>query len=326
MTEKGVPLTAKGEIRETNIKPDAELSISYLRGYASCNPDPAGYTFSKDEHSLFQMAFVLKGTVNWSTLGSRKPFATIQQQQHNLVLINPRQSCLQFSPDEYTEVIYINLGADFLFRYLPAEHPCYPLFADSMQKKKAALFAVQNMHITPEINAILSSLENSAHTGFSERLFLKSKIIELLALQFSQFELLAQNTRAHLLKKDIYDKMNEAREILIGSSERQLSLRKLAHMVGTNEFNLKKQFKVAFGTTVFGYLNQYKMERAKAMLIAGDVKIAEVSDKMGYKHATHFTSAFKKYFGYVPNKIKMLFLLFDPELFIPEFILYLVEA
>jgi len=32
--------------------------------------------------------------------------------------------------------------------------------------------------------------------------------------------------------------------------------------------------------------------------------VAETSKKMGYKHATHFTNAFKKYFGFLPNKIK----------------------
>lgn len=129
----------------------------------------------------------------------------------------------------------------------------------------------------------------------------------------SQFEQ-TENDQLQLgLKKEELDRMQEVKEILMRNIESQFSLRTLAHMVGTNEFNLKKNFKAAFGTTVYGYFNQYKMEQAKAMLIEGDTKVAEVSGKMGYKHATHFTSAFKKYFGYLPTKIKMSMLLLDPE-------------
>lgn len=60
--------------------------------------------------------------------------------------------------------------------------------------------------------------------------------------------------------------------------------------------NFKQQFKAAYSVPYMSYLNQYKMEQAKVML-------------MGYKPVTHFTSAFKKYFGYLPDKIKMLMLI-----------------
>jgi len=46
------------------------------------------------------------------------------------------------------------------------------------------------------------------------------------------------------------------------------------------------------------------MEYAKSLLVENDLSIAEIADKTGYKHATHFTTAFKKYFGFLPNKIK----------------------
>ncbi|MNT78841.1 Helix-turn-helix domain protein [compost metagenome] len=46
------------------------------------------------------------------------------------------------------------------------------------------------------------------------------------------------------------------------------------------------------------------MEKARSILLAKDITVAEIAKKVGYKHATHFTSAFKKYFGYLPNKIK----------------------
>ena len=225
---------------------------------------------------------------------------------------------LEPSDAEPNEIILIKISAGFFSRYLPEHHPAFINLQSGIHQKKTVLFSEQQLHVTPEISAILNSMENSAHTGFCGKLFLESKVIELLAIQLSQFELLQEQPKP-VLKPDELDRMEEIRSILIRNMDRQLSLRTLAHMVGTNEFNLKKQFKAAYGTTVYGYLNQYKMEQAKAMLIQGDSRISEVSGKMGYKHATHFTSAFKKYFGYLPNKIKMLMLVFDPEFYMVLF-------
>ena len=33
-------------------------------------------------------------------------------------------------------------------------------------------------------------------------------------------------------------------------------------------------------------------------------RITEIAEAVGYKHATHFTNAFKKFFGYLPQSLK----------------------
>ncbi|RYY33343.1 MAG: AraC family transcriptional regulator, partial [Sphingobacteriaceae bacterium] len=104
------------------------------------------------------------------------------------------------------------------------------------------------------------------------------------------------------------EKMNHVRDILLDNLNTELSLKELANQVGTNEFDLKRNFKKVFGNTVFGYLHQHKMEKAKQLLLTANNKVATVAELMGYKYATHFTNAFKKYFGYLPHKLKLLIL------------------
>src|SRR5690606_36936688 len=77
----------------------------------------------------------------------------------------------------------------------------------------------------------------------------------------------------------------------------------LAHAVGTNEATLKKHFKAVYGTTVFGYLTARRMELAKALLLSKELKVAAVAQEVGYKYASHFTTAFRKHFGVLPNKL-----------------------
>ena len=160
------------------------------------------------------------------------------------------------------------------------------------------------MYITPEMSAILQRIGHSISDKFCNQLLLESKVIELMALQITQYEELERIQTPTTLKKEELERMQQAREILIGHTGDQLSLRTLAHLVGTNEYNLKRDFKTVFGTSVYRYLSQYKMEQAKDLMINTNNTIAEISQRIGYKHATHFTSAFKKYFGYLPNKIK----------------------
>jgi len=314
MTAKGEELTVKGEFPGNKINSVNDIAFCYSKRSAGKNQDEAVNTaLPFASQPLFQMVFTLKGNITFSDADLKKDFVTIGDQQHNLMLVYPEKLSSKYIEDQQHEIIYITFSPSFLFRYLPQEHSSYLHLSTALAAGRPAVFSKQNMHVTPEINAILNSIDNSPHKGFCERLFLESKMIELLTLQISQFEYAKENNQVLQLKREALDKMHEAREILVSNIEKPLTLRRLAHMVGTNEFNLKKHFKTAFGITVYGYLNQHKMVQARAMLIEGESKVAEVSVKMGYKHATHFTSAFKKYFGYLPTKIKMGLLLFDPE-------------
>lgn len=311
MTQTGELLTPKGDIYDSAFHSRKQRKISYL-AYSGRIQD---FSFDHNEANAgisYKMLFVRKGDLSCSTSGKKAPYITLNSQQHNLITVSKDTVLKTSNKEDDIELIVINLSASFLSSYLPTHHPSAKclLKADHSTPR---LFSAHNLFITPEISAILNSIENSVHTGFCMELFLESKIIELLVLQLVQVEQASAEEVPGKLKKEEMDKMNEVREILISDSNSQHSLRTLAHMVGTNEFNLKKNFKLVFGTTVYGYLNQYKMEEAKKMLVSGYHNVSEVSGKMGYKHATHFTSAFKKYFGYLPTKIKMSFLLFDPE-------------
>lgn len=315
MTVKGEELTVKGEFNENIFNTAPSISFCYSReSIADQSHKTVAKMYNDTNLPLFQMVFTLRGKISFSHTRDQNPFSTIGSQQHNLLLLYPDKVSLQFSEEEPNEIIYINFSPAFLLRYLPPEHSSYLHLQKAMEKGLPEVFAKQNLHLTPAISAILNAIDNSPHTGFCERLFMESKVIELLMLQITQLKFSQKNTGVQHLKREALERMYEVKEILLKNIDTQLPLRTLAHMVGTNEFDLKKNFKAVFGTTVYGYLNQHKMEQAKTILLQGETKVAEVSQKMGYKHATHFSSAFKKYFGYLPTKIKMLFLIADPEM------------
>lgn len=98
--------------------------------------------------------------------------------------------------------------------------------------------------------------------------------------------------------------IEKAKKIIEADLSKNHTIQQLAKLSGTNEQYLKKNFKAFYGKTVQKHATDIKMAYAKELIKTQDLKMAEIASKVGYKHATHFTAAFKKYFGFVPQKLK----------------------
>ncbi len=59
-----------------------------------------------------------------------------------------------------------------------------------------------------------------------------------------------------------------------------------------------------FGTTVFGYLFDYKMQLAKQYLLDTEKPISEVALLCGYEYVSHFSTAFKRKYGFSPLEMR----------------------
>ncbi len=129
----------------------------------------------------------------------------------------------------------------------------------------------------------------------------KFKEIWLLAISSLIFQ---DKKDKQVLPEDAVDQMNKVKHILSTRYSEPLTLKEIAHEVGTNEFSLKKNFKILFGRTVFQYWTDLKMGMARRWILDSQLNISEVAEKLGYMHATHFSAAFKKHFGYLPNTLK----------------------
>jgi AraC-like DNA-binding protein len=252
-----------------------------------------------------QMFFCLGKNIAYFS-GYGRQFVKFKTYQHNLMLIPEGDIAVQWRPFEENEAFAINVSAEFFLTNLADGHPLKVRFQEAVQEKLPALFIQQNLPMSPKIASILFEILNCDYKPSHKELFVKAKVMELMALQLAQGEVQPSQSSLHVLSEDDREKMLQAKDILVSNLEAPLSLKDLAHQVGTNEFNLKKNFKLLFGDTVFGYLHTVRMEKAKELLCDEEVKIRDIAQTIGYKHATHFTTAFKKYYGCLPTKIKLV--------------------
>jgi two-component system response regulator YesN len=65
-------------------------------------------------------------------------------------------------------------------------------------------------------------------------------------------------------------------------------------------------FKQNFGKGFAEYLNELRIERAKASLVGTDERVFEIAEKVGYKEYKYFCSIFKSFTGITPTQYRKL--------------------
>jgi len=149
----------------------------------------------------------------------------------------------------------------------------------------------------------LRQILHCPYQGFTRRIFLESKVLELLSL------LLGEEVERHSdkplfanLKPDDVDRVHYAKEILLQNLINPPSLPELARQVGLNECTLKRGFRQVFGTTAFGYLYNHRLEEARQLLLERRLNVSEVAHALGFSNCSHLSRAFRQRYGVSPKQ------------------------
>lgn len=86
--------------------------------------------------------------------------------------------------------------------------------------------------------------------------------------------------------------------------EEDISMQTLADIVFLHPVYLSKIFKLETGGTLSDYILGRKMERASWLIRSTNMKMIDISGKLGYQHQTYFFKVFKKYFGMTPQEFR----------------------
>lgn len=174
-----------------------------------------------------------------------------------------------------------------------------------LEHEKESYFQID--HTTPEMRVALEQIINCPFTGLTKKIYLESKCLEIIALKLEQLAAGENNsTKATALKRDDIDRIHYAKEILAQNLDNPPSLIELARQVGLNDYKLKLGFRQVFGTTAFSYLHQQRMEKARQLLLEGQMNVKEVARAVGYTNQSHFATAFRKQFGTNPKSYDLL--------------------
>ena len=111
---------------------------------------------------------------------------------------------------------------------------------------------------------------------------------------------------------DIYDESisfeeldiaKEAKNHLLKNFITAPTIQVLAHLCATNESKLKKVFKKVYKTTIYGYIQKLRLEKANLLLKDQSLNIGQIALEVGYKHQGHFSKLFFENFGVYPKDL-----------------------
>lgn len=156
--------------------------------------------------------------------------------------------------------------------------------------------------VMPTMKLAAEQILNCCYEGEIKRLYLEGKAIEIVALHLQQLLSDTQETKKYpTLSVDDIERIHQAKEILLQNFLEPLSLSELARQIGFNDFKLKWGFRKVFGTTVFGYLNDYRLSKAKHLIAQDDLSISEIANAVGFTNHSYFSAIFKRKYGINPR-------------------------
>jgi AraC-like DNA-binding protein len=199
----------------------------------------------------------------------------------------------------------IHLTPDRLQTLFGDEIDCFPSELQRMVSLDESLPFSPVRNITPEMQIALQQMLDCPYRGVMKQMYLESKAIEVLVLWFDQAAADDRPPSPTTMPKVVdADRIYQAKEILLQHLDNPPSLLSLARQVGLNDCTLKRGFKQIFGTTVFGYLHQHRMEKARSLILENQHSITVIAQAVGYTNLSAFSSAFRKQYGISPRAIQ----------------------
>jgi len=255
-------------------------------------------SIAEPEH--IEMHFTLVGEGCMNNLSSGKEYR-FSGNEHNLHYTPQFIGSSHYEEGAVHKFFEVRLTKRFFLSLAQDSSPMLMDFAEKVDKELEV--SAQNLPISFAMHQCIHDIIHLQMTGGLRGLFLQSKCIELLTLQAQAHEHAPDHGARACKTSQDKERIYFARDYLVDHATCPPSLTELARVAGLNEFKLKKGFKEVFDTSVFGYLNTFRLNEAKTSLLSG-ASIKDVADQLGYSSVPHFTRAFKEKFGVTPGRVE----------------------
>ena len=164
----------------------------------------------------------------------------------------------------------------------------------------------KTLPVCSKIRSIIEGLVNTRYTGSLENIYINAQLHMLLLLSLdcmsSDTEPVLPECR-FLNNPADKDKVTLAKEVLMQHIGEPITIKELSRKVAMNECYLKKGFKEMYGTTIFDFYQNQRMQHAKYLLYEKGMSVTDVSMMLGYSSISHFSTAFKKQTGLKPCEL-----------------------
>ncbi len=249
------------------------------------------------DQSLIQFYFATEGGASF--LFNRGNYRLELEVEKSLLFYNPLMALpLDIEVKPHSKLVFLYITVENLHRlFVTGSEEIAFLNQENINQK-----FYTDRPITPMLALTVNQLFQDNIQGPARKVFEKAKAYEILALFFNKEEGKDVEQCPFLNDEDNVQRIREAKKILIEKMVSPPTLKELSREIGLNEYRLKEGFKNIYGKTVFQFLNDYRLDKARQLLESGKFKVNDAAYQIGYTNPSHFIAAFRKKFGVTPKK------------------------
>ncbi|MCX2429450.1 MULTISPECIES: AraC family transcriptional regulator [unclassified Pedobacter] len=257
----------------------------------------------RDVPDMVKLRFTLSGSARIYNQVNKKQY-DFNANQQNIIYMPELDGTGVYDTNQNYRFFEVHFAKEKFLQLAENSNQALQVLAEHLDSGRYAQIAEQDLPVSWAMQNCMQEILHCQYTGGLKLLFIESKCTELLVLQAESFER-AVAKKNNLPLPSAYDKdcIYFARDYLIKHIHQPPSVAALARICGINEYKLKQGFKGLFDKSIFGYLNDHKLQQAREMLLEG-TPIKSVAFQLGYSSVQHFSNAFKQKFAVSPGKVR----------------------
>jgi len=171
-----------------------------------------------------------------------------------------------------------------------------PEFAELLARKPPFLFLKDTQDIGTLLRSLVLELDGGAapEEWFAQSLF--------FALHVRISRLLSETERFRQDAGQRY--VSDALQYMRTNYDREIRITEVASAVNVHPAYLQRLFRKTRGLTMIAWLNRYRMEQAKMLLLTTDLPLADLCGYVGMNSRQHFSAIFREHVGISPAEFR----------------------
>ena len=223
---------------------------------------------------------------------------SLKQNSINIITSSKQDLKITTREDEQTEIFTLCIADFFLKRYL-SSNPNEPIdFLYNLLYENSTCKLINTHPIDALSLYIIDKILGIKADSFMKSITCEHHILEFIIQRLSLLDIVEEK-----IEEDEFCISKSAKDILLKSFVNPPSIELLAHMCATNETKVKKVFKKIYKTTIYGYIQKLRLEKANLLLKEQTLNIGEIAKEVGYKHQGHFSKLFFETYGVYPKDL-----------------------
>ena len=173
---------------------------------------------------------------------------------------------------------------------------------DTLIKSLQSGISIQQVPCTGRFLSSMNNLTENPYSGDLSRVFIEGCMLMLLAETARVVAQQSERPNHHGLTRKAVDRCHEVRQIIERDIASPPSLSQLSQVTGINATTLSNEFRSVFGVTIFAYLRDCRLNMARQLLQMQNLSVSQVGYRVGYNNPSAFSAAYRRHFGYAPNR------------------------